>query len=130
MIRRIAILVLGTAVTFAVFYLPMGFLVKEAPPDVIVWAAMICILPGVVVIVAARRLRDKPPEARIIGVLATTIFRMGAALGGGIVAYDVIPTVREYVNPFVSWAVLFYVATLFIETGLLYIDSSGETKSA
>ena len=128
MIRRIAILVLGTAAAYAVFFLPMRFLVKEAPAEVIVWAALICVCPGAVVLIAARRLSDKPPEARIVGVLASTVFRMAAALGGGVLVYESMPIVREHVYPFVSWAVLFYMATLFIETGLLYIDSSGDAK--
>ena len=129
MIRRIAILVLGTAAAYAVFFLPMSFLVKDAPAPVIVWAALICVAPGAVVLIASRRLSDKPPEAKIISVLLSTVFRMAAALGGGILVYDQIPLIREHVFPFVSWSVLFYVVTLFIETGLLYIDSSVGTKS-
>ena len=125
MIRRIAILVLGTAAAYAVFFLPMSFLVKEAPFEVVAYAAIICLAPGAVVLTAARRLGDKPPEARIIGVLLSTVFRMAAALGLGVLAFEWIPAVREHVYPFVSWSVLFYVVTLFIETGLLYIDSSG-----
>ncbi len=130
MIRRIGILVLGTAAAYAVFFFPMSFLVKEAPAEVVVWAAMICLAPGAVVLIAARRLGDKPPEARIVGVLFSTVFRMAAALGGGMLVYEVLPAVRENVYPFVSWAVLFYVVTLFIETGLLYIDSSGRKPNA
>lgn len=129
MFRRIGILVVGTAAAYAVFYFPMSFLVKEAPLEVVALSAIVCLAPGAVVLIASRRLKDKPPEARIIGVLASTVFRMAAALAGGALVYSEFPAVREHVYPFVSWAVLFYVVTLFIETGLLYTDSSESAKS-
>src|SRR5262245_6180842 len=117
MIRRIGILLLGTLAAWLVFYLPMSFLVKEAPGEVVVWSALVCVAPGIVVLIAARRLSDKPAEARIIGVLLSTVFRMAAALGGGTFVYNTVPIVREYANTFIAWAVLFYIVTLFIETG-------------
>lgn len=129
MFRRIAILVLGTAAAYGVFYLPMSFLVKEAPLEVVALAAFVCLAPGLVVLYLSRRLKDKPPEARIIGVLFATVFRMAGALGFGALVYNEFPVVREHVYPFVSWAVLFYVVTLFIETGLLYTDSSETAES-
>jgi hypothetical protein len=129
MVRQIAILVLGTAAVYFICFLPMRFLVKDAPAEVVVWAALICLAPGAAVLIAANRLSDKPAEARIISVLVTTIFRMAAALGGGTAVYELVPEVRANVYPFVAWAVLFYVATLFIETRLLYTDSSAGTKA-
>ena len=129
MIRRLGILVLGTTAAYGVFVYPMSFLVLEAPPEVVLAAALICLAPGAVVLIAARQLSDRSPQARIVGVLIATVFRMAAALGGGIVLYRHIPAVREHVFSFVSWAILFYIVTLFIETKLLYIDSSGSAKS-
>ena len=129
MFRRIAILVLGTAAAWVIFFLPMNFMANEASAEVVVLAAAICLAPGIVELVAFGRLRDKPPEAKIVGVLLATAFRMGAALGGGILLYSAFDRVREQVFPFVSWAVVFYIATLFIETQLLYIDNSASTKT-
>ena len=78
---------------------------------------------------ANARLRDKPPEVKIVGVLLTTIFRMVVTVGGGALCFYSIPLVKEYALPFVSWVIVFYLVTLFIETGLLYTDSSGRTPT-
>jgi len=125
MIRRIGILLVGVVLAFLAMYFPMGLLVKEPPLSVIVLAAAICAVPGALVLLAAWQLRDKPPEVKMIGVLLTTAFRMGAAIGLGVLVYYAIPDVREYVSPFISWGLVFYLATLFVETRLLYIDTSG-----
>jgi hypothetical protein len=125
MIRRIGFLLLGAAAAFGVMYLPMGFLVKQPPGLVMALAASVCVVPGMVVLIAAQRLRDKPAEVKIVGVLLTTVFRMGTAIGGGVLLYHSVTEVREHVSPFISWGIVFYLATLFVETSLLYTDSSG-----
>jgi hypothetical protein len=129
MMRRVGILVLGTALGYVVFMLPMGFLVKEPPLMVVAIAAGLPLTTGLIVLLGNQRLRDKPPEVKIVGVLLTTVFRMAAILGGGAFCYYAIPLVKEHAFPFVSWVIVFYLVTLFIETGLLYTDSSGQTPT-
>ena len=90
MIRCIGILVLGTAAAFVVFFLPMSFLVKEAPPEVVVWAALICLIPGAAVLVLSQRLSQRDGAARIVGVLLSTALRMAGSLGGGL--WEIVPT--------------------------------------
>ena len=128
MIRRLGVLLLGTVAGFVVFYLPMRFLVKETPPLVILLAATVSFVPGMIVLIAARRLRDQPPEVKIVGVLLTTLFRMVLAVGGGILLYAESPIIREFAAGFFGWALVFYLVTLFVETGLLYTESSGTAK--
>lgn len=125
MIRRIGILLLGTVAGFLVMYLPMGFFVGQPPIEIIALAAAICVVPGVLVLVAAQRLRDKAPEVKIVGVLLSTAVRMVVAVGGGVLLYSTVPEIKEHGAPFISWAIVFYLVTLFVETGLLYIDNSG-----
>lgn len=129
MIRRLGLLVLGTLLGYLLFLLPMRFLVKEAPPAVVAIAALLSVVPGALVLVANARLRDKPAEVKIVAVLLTTVFRMVAVVGGGALCYYTVPAVREHAFPFISWAVVFYLVTLFIETGLLYTDSSGQART-
>jgi hypothetical protein len=129
MIRRVGILILGTALGYVVFMLPMGFLVKETPLAVVAIAAGLQLATGILVLLGNQSLRDKPPEVKIVGVLLTTVFRMVATLGGGAFCYYSIPLVKEHAFPFVSWVIVFYLVTLFIETRLLYTDSSGQTPS-
>jgi hypothetical protein len=128
MIRRLGILLIGSLAGFLLMYWPMGVLVKEPPILVIGLAALVCVVPGGIVLAAAWQLRDKSPEVKIVGVLLTTVFRMGAAIAGGVLLYHGVPEVREYVSPFISWGIVFYLVTLFIETRLLYIDSSGQAS--
>src|SRR5262249_46921290 len=109
-------------------FLPMGAMTGEPPLVVVGLAAAVCILPGAFVLLAAERLREQSPEVRIAGVLLTTAFRMVATVGGGALVWGVVGSVREHVLPFVAWGIVFYLATLFVETRLLYIDSSGYTS--
>jgi hypothetical protein len=107
MIRRIGIFLIGTVAGFLVMYLPMGFLVKEQPALVLVLAAVPCVVPGVIVLIVSARLRDQPPAMKIVGVLATTVFRMFSAIATGVVFYLAIAEVREHIYPFVGWGVVF-----------------------
>ena len=125
MIRRVGIFLLGTLAGSLVMYLPMGYLVGQPSIEVIALAAAICVVPGVLVLVAARRLKHKAPEVRIVGVLLSTAVRMVMAVGGGVLLYAVVPELKEHGAPFISWVIVFYLITLFIETGLLYTDNLG-----
>lgn len=125
MISRIGIFLLATFAGALIFYLPMQFMVKEPPAEVIALSAAVCVVPGLAVLFAAHQLREKPAEVKIIGVLLSTIFRMVACLGGGVLLYNALPIVKEHATVFISWCVVFYLVTLFIETGLLYTDTSG-----
>ncbi|MCE9532909.1 MAG: hypothetical protein K8T89_17565 [Planctomycetes bacterium] len=123
MIRRIGLLLLSALAGCLVMYLPLSFLVKEPPFLVIVLAAVICLIPGVIVLFAAGRLSEKSPEVKIVSVLLTTAFRMSMTVGGGVLLYIISPMVKEHVSSFVSWSIVFYLVTLFVETRLLYIDT-------
>lgn len=129
MFRRIAILVLGTFAAGVLFYLPMGFLLKDVAIGVPLFAAAACLGPGILILVVSARLNRMAPEVRVVGVLASTVFRMIAVLGAGYLMYAGLPVIGEFAAAFVGWVVLFYIVTLFIETVLLYIDTTGSAMA-
>jgi len=128
MIRGIGWLALGTLAGFAVMYLPMRFLAKEPPLEVIALAAAICFVPGLIVLIATRPSVDRPVEVKIISILLATGFRMTAVIVSGVLLYFSLEVVEDHAAPFISWSIVFYLVTLFVETRLLYTEHSGSVN--
>jgi hypothetical protein len=127
MLRRGGWLILATLAAFAVMYLPLRLLVPPTPMNVIVLAALLSLLPGWLIMAASLRLAGAAPEVKVLGVILVTLLRMGAVIGGGIVMVSQLPSVREHGAGFIAWVIVFYLATLFVETRMLYIDNSASS---
>jgi hypothetical protein len=121
--RRLGMLIAGTLCVWAVLALPAALLLGGPPYEVSIAAAMVCLVPAVLTLFLADRLRDRPPEEKIVIALVCTFLRMGLAVGLGVLLYFQVPLLRTNAAAFIGWGVVFYLVTLALETALLYRDT-------
>jgi len=60
--------------------------------------------------------------------LLATGFRMTAVIVSGVLLYFSLEVVKDHAAPFISWSIVFYLVTLFVETRLLYTEHSGSVN--
>jgi hypothetical protein len=90
-------------------------------------AALICLAPAVLTLVWVARTSRGTPEQRVAAVFGGTGLRMVAALGVGIGLFLAVP---EFHYPaFLLWLVVFYLATLALEVGVLVGQLSAAQRS-
>jgi len=128
--RRLGALVAGTIAVWALLALPATLLIGEPPVAVTAAAAGVCLLPAALTLALNDRVRERPPEEKIVIVLVSTFLRMGLAIGLGVLLYYVAPPIRDNVVAFVGWGVVFYLVTLALETSLLYRDATRASQSS
>jgi hypothetical protein len=122
--RRLGVLVAGTLAVWALLAVPATLLIGEPPVAVTAAAAGVCLLPAALTLVLNDRVRERPPEEKIVIVLVSTFLRMGLAIGLGVLLYYVAPSLRDNASAFIGWGIVFYLVTLALETGLLYRDAT------
>lgn len=80
-------------------------------------AALLCAIPMALTLALTARLAVKAPRMLAIGVLGATGLRMFVVLISGLVLAAFVPFYRE--QAFWLWLVVFYLATLALDVGLL-----------
>ena len=116
--KPIAWLVLLTGLPGALGAIACAGGLWDFPWEVPVLATAIVLLPAALSLGALILLKDRPPEERLVLILAGTFLRMGAALIGGALAWYFVPAVRERALPFASWGLVLYLVSLAVETAL------------
>lgn len=122
--KRLAVLTGVTLGAWVLLAVPYALFFEGTPLVVTAAAALVCLVPAVLTLFIADRLRERPPEEKIVIVLVSTFLRMGLAIGGGVLLYVLAPAIRDKAGDFVAWGIVFYLVTLAAETGLLVRDSS------
>ena len=87
------------------------------PWQVPAFATLIVLVPAAVSLTLMLALRGHSPEERLAFILAVTFLRMGCALGGGMLAYHLVPAIREQAVTFAGWGMVLYLVSLAWETG-------------
>jgi hypothetical protein len=80
-------------------------------------AALLCSVPMAATLVVTTRLANRKPQMLAIGVLGATGLRMFVVLAGALVLATIDPFFGRPV--FWFWLVVFYLATLALDVGLL-----------
>ncbi|QVL32302.1 hypothetical protein KIH39_26305 [Telmatocola sphagniphila] len=81
-------------------------------------ATIIVLIPAIISLGLIVWYRQDGPELTLVLMLVGTLLRMGAALGGGILAFYWFPEVREHGAGFAAWGISLYVLSLIAETVL------------
>ena len=94
-------------------------------------AAAVCLVPASLTLLLIDLLRKRTPVERVVATLAAPFIRMILAGGGGMVLFFVCPLIHDHDRgfPFITWMVVFYLATLAVETRLLYIDTTASAEA-
>lgn len=121
--RRLGLLFTVTLSLWALVAAPIGLFLDGPPILVTLSAALICLFPAALTLILLDRLRKRTPEEKVVATLVAPFIRMILSGGGGFALYTLWPLIREHDLSFVSWAVVFYLVTLAVETGLLYYSS-------
>ncbi len=79
-------------------------------------ATLIVLVPAAVTLTLMLVLRGQSAEERLAFILAVTFLRMGFALGGGILAYYLVPAIRDQAVTFAGWGMVLYLVSLAWET--------------
>jgi hypothetical protein len=87
-------------------------------------AALLCTVPMAVSLVITTRLGRRNPRMLAIGVLAATGARMLVVLLGAVILSAADPFFEQ--PAFWAWLVIFYLATLALDVGLLLAGQPGK----
>jgi hypothetical protein len=120
---RLLVLVGGSAALWLLLGLPARHL--GGGDDALKYAgvaALLCSVPMAATLVVTTRLASRKPQMLAIGVLGATGLRMFVVLAGALVLAAVDPFFGRPV--FWFWLVVFYLATLALDVGLLVAGQS------
>jgi hypothetical protein len=115
---RLLVLIGGSAALWLLLGLPARHL--GGGEDALTYAgvaALLCTVPMAATLVVTNRLASRNPQMLAIGVLAATGVRMFLVLAGALALAGVDPFFGQPV--FWFWLVVFYLATLAFDVGLL-----------
>lgn len=113
------------AAAWAATAIPCWFWLDGPPLGITALAAGLCLVPGVLVLLLAGFIRNWPVEQKaVLGIVAPAI-RLGLTGISGLVLYYQVPWILTNGKAFLMWGMGFYLLTLAVETGLLYIDTIG-----
>ena len=124
-LKRIGLLVGVTVGAWALTAGPAFFLLDGPPLGITALAAGLCLAPGVLVLLLAGYGRNWAAEKKAVLAFVAPAIRLVLACAGGIVLYYQVPWVLTNGKAFLMWGMGFYLLTLAVETGLLYIDTIG-----
>ena len=126
MTRALARLAGGTAALWLLAALPAGLAALPAGLAaggaallISAAAALICLLPAALTLVLTLRAQFRPPEERVGIILAGIAARMVLTLAGGLAFYASAPVARANPWALLAWGLIFYLATLALETSLV-----------
>ncbi len=85
-------------------------------------AAAICLIPAVLTMVWCHKTATGTPEQRLAAVMGGTMARMLTAIGAGVLLFFTVPAFHE--PAFLSWVLVFYLATLALEVSLVVRELS------
>ena len=96
-------------------------LTGSANLNVLVLAAMLCVAPGCIVLIGQALLGKGEPTVLL---LAATPFRLLFVLGGTLLVQSLRPDFGG--REFLIWVIVFYLATLLVETVMVVRKSDGQ----
>jgi hypothetical protein len=111
-------LVGGTAGLWLAAALPAWYCLGEVALLHASLAAALCLVPIVATLGWACRAGQRSPMHQLIVVFGGTGLRMAFVLGGGLANFFLVPGCR--VAAFWIWVLVFYLATLVLEVGLVF----------
>jgi hypothetical protein len=121
-IRNLALLTCGVLGLWALLFWPARAIWGEEAIIYSGTAAILCLVPGILTLVWCQKSARGTPEERLLGVMGGTMARMFAAAGVGILLFFAVPVFHD--PAFLIWVVVFYLATLAIEVGLVVRELS------
>lgn len=124
-LSRCGVLVAATVGLWVLLVAPAWSLAGRAGIEGLTCAALLCLVPGCVLFVVASRFAESPSKSAMV-VLGGTVGRMLFVLLGVLVLRDLRPALGFW--EFIVWLLVFYLATLLIET-LLAVRTSVSRSS-
>jgi hypothetical protein len=120
--RNLALLVIGVLGLWALLFWPARAIWGE---DAVLFssaAAVICLVPAALTLVWCQKSLAGTPEQRLAAVMGGTMARMFVAVGAGVLLFFAVQAFHE--PAFLIWVLVFYLATLALEVGLVVKEMS------
>jgi len=121
------LLVLGTAAVAWLVLAGPAALVSDEGPEVTVPALLVCLVPDLLALVAARLVRSKEQMFQTGVVLASFLIRPLLALGLGFGIYVLLPHLRGRELSLLIWGAVFYLLILGAESYVVSRQLAGST---
>jgi hypothetical protein len=113
--RRVALLILGSLVFWALVALPSRHLWGESAAVFSGVAVLLCLIPTALTMLWANWAFDRAPNQQLIMVLGGTGLRMFVVLCGALALSTLIPYFQEQQVAFLLWVLVSYLFTLALE---------------
>lgn len=128
MTRRLVLLIAGSLVLWLLLAVPARYWWGDDTAVRAGVALLLCLVPAVVTMLVTEWALARSAEQQLAAVLGSTGARMFLVLGAAFGLYQWAPYFGA--GSFLAWVVIFYLATLALEIGLLLSGRSAVKPSA
>lgn len=115
--RQLGLLAAGTVLFWVIVAYPANRIGGQEDLLQSTVAMLVCLVPAAATLIIVRRSMSKLPEQQLLAMFGGMGVRMGFVLGIGYLLYSSVPVLADV--GFWIWLVVFYVATLALEIGLV-----------
>lgn len=117
MTRSLSLLVGGSLAFWLVVVYPAHLLWGDSAVRFSATAGLLCLVPTVVTLAWSQKALKGLPEQQLLAVMGGIVVRMGFVIGAGMALHTLHPAFHY--DRFLIWVIVFYLATLALEMGIL-----------